>query len=242
VSELNIKQIIYRPTDIYQQMDNGQVYARYENSIVARAAKVVGTNKNIIKYLNVENKPHFFYIDNGYDRAHFAQAQTQPISQSDYIEMVYVGSLDSRFDIKLVMNLVEACENVRVNVYSPDNYVSPHERIVYHGTANYQELPALLASYHILLMPFNDIVSNHGRSPMKLFEYASTLRPIIMPYFMDDHGLSGVFKYRDLAQLQAIIATLDPLAEYQRDEGVLLNSSWEFKTKQLLDLSANSSV
>lgn len=237
VDHLNIKTLVYRPTDIYQKMDNGEVYARYEQQIVNKAEKVVGTNKNIIKYLNVDNQANFFYIDNGYDRAHFTQAQSQPIMPSEYIEIVYVGSLDSRFDLELVIQLVEQLDTVRVNVYSPDDKTSPHERIVYHGTADYQTLPSLLAQYHILLMPFNDIVSNHGRSPMKLFEYASTLRPIIMPSFMDGHGLAGVFQYRDFAELKTIVSQLDITQEYQRDDGILVNSSWEFKTKQLLALT-----
>jgi len=237
VGQLDIKTIIYRPTDIYQKMDNGSVYARYENEIVKKAYKVIGTNKNIIKYLNVENKPNFDYIDNGYDRAHFAQSKLVPLMKSDFIEIVYVGSLDSRFDLDLVVNLVNEFPHVKVNVYSPDDKTSPHERVIYHGTADYQKLPQLLAQHHVLLMPFNDIISNHGRSPMKLFEYSSTLRPIIMPSFMDGHGLSGVFQYQNFEDIKQIISTLDINVEYIRDDGVLVHSSWEFKAKQLLEMS-----
>jgi len=156
---------------------------------------------------------------------------------SDFTELGYVGSLDSRFDLDLITRLVEEFDNIKVNVYSPDNKVSPHDRIIYHGTANYQELPLLLAQFHILIMPFNDIISNHGRSPMKLFEYASTLRPIIMPSFMDNHGLSGVFQYQDYEQLKQLLLNIDINTNYHRDDGVLTQSSWEFKAKQLLDLS-----
>lgn len=182
--------LIYRPTDLYPDGVKHDLQMR----ILAAADGVVATSAEVLRSLGDVRVPSLV-IENGVDAKAFALAESGNRAPS----AVYVGALDSRFDWTQLMAWARQFSTVRFAVAGPLG-PTPHdvpENVELLGTVPYSELPVLLGSARVGLLPLSDDPLNRGRSPMKLYEYLSAGLSVVAretPVIGEDRA-SGIFTY-----------------------------------------------
>lgn len=187
---IDYKKLIYRPTDAYYHMAGNKVKF-YEESIIKKSDKIIGTSKNVIDvmttlYPDAMNNKDATFISNGYDHKKFlfSEHATENIRNGS----VYIGSLDYRFDFDILRKLASANVNDSFDIYGPiseeslpliESIKKENSNVKFMGSVSYEDVPDILSRYRIGMLLLNDSPSNEGRSPMKLWEYAATGLQII---------------------------------------------------------------
>ncbi|MDN4475426.1 glycosyltransferase [Demequina sp. SYSU T00192] len=161
--------VIYRSTDM-QTSPRG---ARLEQQVLSRADGVVWCSPVIAPdaHAGATGKPQLV-LENGVDDSFFGNNAV-----ARRTGFVYVGALDRRFDWHLVIALARRHPNTPFGLAGPVTS-PPRERlpgnITLLGPVPYDDVPRLLQSYSIGLLPLTDDPMNAARSPMKYFEYLAS--------------------------------------------------------------------
>ncbi|WP_432523767.1 glycosyltransferase [Kineococcus sp. SYSU DK006] len=160
------RRLVYRPTDQYP----GRLHGGAQGRLVSRADGVVATSEQVLRALpdRARQVPHVV-LPNGVDLAHMSRAASGATRSGG---VVYVGSMDDRFDHEWLAAVASLAPQVPFDLYGPQ----PPRRdrpanVRLCGALPYEDLPEVLTRYRVGLMPFRDVPENHGRSPMKMYEY-----------------------------------------------------------------------
>jgi glycosyltransferase involved in cell wall biosynthesis len=109
------------------------------------------------------------------------------------LKVGYVGHLYPGKGGELIVELAKALPSIVFHIFGGHREdidrlgnVSP-DNVVYHGFVPHSEVPAILSSLDLLLLPPSDKVAPHGgagdigsfMSPLKMFEYMAAGKPII---------------------------------------------------------------
>jgi teichuronic acid biosynthesis glycosyltransferase TuaH len=226
--------LVYRPTDLYET----GVKARFQRKAVRAADAVVATSAAVLNALPIPADVPAMSLPNGVELDRFAPAVDAPRED----RAVYVGALDDRFDWAAVRSMATAAPSWTFDVYGPGR--APAEplpgNVALRGTISYDEVPAVLGTARIGVLPLSDAPVNRGRSPMKLYEYLASGLAVITreTEVLVDRPQLGVFGYgsaRDAgeAMTSAIAAETPnrPGMEAAGEEG------WPGKARRLLDFA-----
>lgn len=211
--------VFYRPTDDYSAMEGGYVEMA-ELDILKNVSGVIVTHRD----LEIKFRTHYNYcgpikvVENGVDLNVFNRIAPEINERHKNIKLIYIGSLDQRFDVEILCFL-KSRDDVVFEIYSPDcNSLEQEGNVFYKGRVSFVDVPEVMATADILVLPFIDSKANRTRSPMKLYEYASTGLPILMPDFMSANDITGVYQYKYL-DFDSFNSALD-LAFESRKKGV----------------------
>jgi glycosyltransferase involved in cell wall biosynthesis len=174
--------LAYRATDLYGAMRGDGRIADAERLLCRAAHLLIATSEPIAAHLRALSQRQAVVIGNGVDGAHFATprdwpALLAPLPGERARRAVYVGAFDARFSREAVIAAARALPE-RIFVLAgpggePVAAAAKLPNLHATGAVPYAQLPALLQSCAVGLLPFADSDVNVGRSPMKLFEYAA---------------------------------------------------------------------
>lgn len=112
-------------------------------------------------------------------------------------KIIYIGTISSWFDFKLIDLLLKEYNNIELYLYGPTEVVIPmHNRIHYKGPIEHNLVYSVMAQANLLIMPF--IVNELIRSvnPVKLYEYISSGVPSLAPRYNESEKFEDyVFLY-----------------------------------------------
>ncbi|WP_366247710.1 glycosyltransferase [Terribacillus aidingensis] len=186
-SIINPKITIYRPTDLYTDMEDDEVIRKAEALIMNNADALIGTSEPVLNKIRLLNKkiPRQL-IENGVEFEHFNTYRPEP---KDYAHIkgpkaVYMGAIDKRLDMNAIFELARGIPELNLILIGPyeekDIRLIRYEKNIFlFGTREYRDLPGYLQAADIGLLPLSDHPSNQGRSPMKLYEYAASGIPVV---------------------------------------------------------------
>ncbi|MEX0161032.1 MULTISPECIES: glycosyltransferase [unclassified Microbacterium] len=225
--------VIYRPTDLYP---DGLKHA-LQRRILDEVDGVIATSDEVLRGLGTLRVPSRV-LENGAEVARFAPSAAEGTPRA--ARCVYVGALDSRFDWERVEAWARARPDVGFVIAGPDarppRPLPSNVDIV--GPVAYTEVPALLHTARVGLLPLSDSPLNAGRSPMKLYEYLAAGLAVVaretpgiraasdlgIEVYTDDSGADAALE-RALAQTSPNRAGADAASA----------ASWERKTDSLED-------
>lgn len=207
-----------------------------ELKILDQVSGVVGTSSKILE--NISPIHRKLLLNNGVDK----QFVDKDYNGLDRKNIIYVGAIDKRFDWEAVAIIAELLPEIEIDIFGTGpvpSHLAPNIR--YKGTIDYDTLPGIFRKYRFGLLPFNFTSTNHGRSPMKLWEYlasgliviASAVKEII------DINPPNTIIYRDLNELPELlnvntISSLDANLNMDRVSNVVLERElWEVKYSEL---------
>lgn len=222
--------LVYRPTDLYPD----GLKSRRQRTILAMADAVVATSAEVLDRLGRLDVPTLV-LENGVDAEAYVIADPIPTPRPDVC--VYVGALDSRFDWAQIDRWAHAHPAIRFEIAGP---VVPsttrRPNVVHRGPIRYEDLPDLLRSARVGLIPLSDDPLNAGRSPMKLNEYLAAGLTVVArttPLLRTDLD-AGIYTYAAPdgadAALAAALAHPSPNTA-GRDRA--FGASWTVKTDAL---------
>jgi glycosyltransferase involved in cell wall biosynthesis len=199
----------YRATDLYADFKKDPSIQDAERILTLEVDGVIGTSGPVLDWLrSLAPKSPSLLLENGVDYAHFNEPHDCPPEYSSITgpRAVYVGALDERFDFRAVHRLAEARRNLVVILIGPADNAVPESllslgNVHWLGPRNYNSIPAYLQHANVALLPLNNHPANRGRSPMKLYEYASAGLPVVSAATEEvvRRGESFVFTYEDAA-------------------------------------------
>ena len=184
---LRPRTLIYRATDLYQEMTADSWIAKAERSLATRADLMIGTSEPVTARLR-EFAPatRVLLMENGVEINHFQQHTTQPPEYVDHKKKraVYVGALDERLAFDVLLASAQALPDVDFIVIGPiegeaARKASKTKNLHLLGQRAYSVLPQYLQHATLALLPLSSHPANRGRSPMKLYEYAAGGLPVV---------------------------------------------------------------
>ena len=166
--------VIYRPTDIYL----GRSAQRLEQTWLGHVDGVAATSAPVLGHLDLAPDMPSTVIRNGAELSRFAEG-SNPWSERDGV--VYVGALDHRFDWDALVLTAKRCPDLKFTIAGPvASAPDVPANVTLVGPVPYQDVPAILSSHRVALMPFSNAPENRGRSPMKMYEcIASGLHVVV---------------------------------------------------------------
>ncbi|WP_447647991.1 glycosyltransferase [Microbacterium forte] len=223
--------VIYRPTDLYP----GGVKHALQRRILDQADGVIATSDEVLRGLGDLHVPSLI-LANGAESARFAPPRADAGPRG--ARCVYVGALDDRFDWGRIEGWALARPDVEFVIAGPDarppRALPANVEIV--GPVPYADVPSLLHTARVGLLPLSDSPLNAGRSPMKLYEYLAAGLAVLA---RETPGIGassdlGIEVYTDDGDADAALERALAHPSPNRSGGALASSaSWERKTDSL---------
>jgi O-antigen/teichoic acid export membrane protein/glycosyltransferase involved in cell wall biosynthesis len=161
--------------------------AETEAALMARAGLVLTTSRTLYE----DKKPlhrNVVELHHGVSRAFFLP----PPPDRPRRRLCYFGTVWRALDYAPIRALAEA--GFEIEMIGPVKEAPPPlpPSVVFRGLFPYDELPAMLADYDALLLPYVDDEYNRGVIPAKTFECLATGRPVLASPLPALKGLSKV--------------------------------------------------
>lgn len=157
--------IVYRPTDAHPR----EPLAGAERRLLRQVDGVVATSSVVLDSLSpLPDQLPTMVLENGVEFQRFARRGLAPGRDA-----VYVGAIDARFDWFAVIDMARAAPSITFRLAGPVRSQPPNlpTNIRLLGPVPYRDIPALLQSAAVGLLPLSTAAANAGRSPMKYYEY-----------------------------------------------------------------------
>lgn len=241
---LGCGRIVYRPTDVYAELRMDPSIVDAERALASIAHRFVATSEPVAQHLRSLGVGAVRVIENGVDLDHFVDGVDHDVSEHipQSPVAVYAGALDRRFGADVVA--VAAASNPDINflLIGPDNArcgerLSQYANVKLLGPVDFSLLPSYLRRCDVALLPLSNDRSNQGRSPMKLYEYASLGLPIVATATpeLERRRLAFVLASRSAEEFSANVRHAIQLKDHTTAciEAATANG-WKSKAEQLL--------
>lgn len=172
--------VVYRPTDVYSMIRNDPSIDAAEREVIARADAFIATSEPVAQHIRAMGASDVLVLENGVDLNHFTEGPDYDVEARlpPTPRAVYAGALDHRFGLDSLVAAAKMNPKVSFVVIGPakKNIAAELEglpNVTLLGAIDYEYLPSYLRRCQLALLPLSNDPSNQGRSPMKIFEYAS---------------------------------------------------------------------
>ena len=150
---------------------------------LARAERVFAVSRGLREQIAAK-RPDAVYLANGVDAAAFARARGCPPGAAERPAAVYVGALARWFDFALLAEVARGNPGWDFRLYGEAldgawerSGAAELENVRFFGARANAEVPRLLASANVAIIPFRVSPETAFVSPIKLYEYFAAGRP-----------------------------------------------------------------
>lgn len=190
---------------VYDCMDELSAFAHADPALIAleqrllESADVVFTGGRSLYEAKKGRNPNTHAFPSAVDRAHFAAARTLRARKGEDRVAGYYGVIDERLDLDLIARLADELPDWRIEMVGPVVKIDPADlpqraNIAWLGPRDYAQLPSVLATWNVALMPFALNEATRFISPTKTPEYLAGGRPVVSTAIADvvaDWGACG---------------------------------------------------
>lgn len=224
-----------------------------EDKLVKESDLVICTSKALYNNKKSQN-PNTYFVPNAADIDHCSQALDPVLPVHNKIKDMqkpiigYLGTLERRMDYNLVLEVVKVNPEktfvlagpVWDNSVPPELFKVPNVHII--GPIPYNELPQLIKGFDVAIIPFKKDEVSATIFPLKLFEYLSAGKPVVITSFNPDlkDYTNGTVTYADGAEeftvaLNEAIANNSAEKVAERTALAKLNT-WTKRTSEIADI------
>ena len=220
-----------------------------------RRADVVFTAGQSLYEARKGQHPNIHAVPSAVDVAHFAAARQHGPDPPDqkpipHPRLGFVGALDERLDIPLLLGLTDARPDWQLVMIGPvvtidGRHLPRRPNIHYLGAKAYAELPHYIGGWDVALLPFARNEATRFISPTSTAAYLAAGRPVVSTSIRDvvsPYGERGLVYIADTVteMVRACNAALREPAEFRRTraDAFLSGMSWDrtwSRTAALLD-------
>ena len=173
---------------------------QYESLVKQADEVIVSSDANYQVFSKLNPRCHKF--ENAVDRIFLAQASDLP-SRTKHARprLGYVGWISERTDANLLLHLAKERPDYDLILAGPVGESADISELVslpnvsWCGPVLYRDVPAFLASVDVCLIPHRDTPYSKSMSPLKLFQYLGSGRPIVST------RVAGIERWRHLVQV-----------------------------------------
>jgi len=216
-------------------------------SYFAEMADLVITSSQLNYDIFKHENENCLLIENGVSPDFLALPTNLPFkAKNSRPRLGYVGFISQRTDVELMNFIAHNCQDCDLIIAGPDEggllftcNILDKENVHYLGSVAQSEVPELLQSFDICLIPHKDTEYSKSMSPLKLYQYLASGRPIVSTC------VAGTDKFSELISLassyQSFVTSIDDTlkndsiekSQYRIDAAK--NESWESKIDLMLD-------
>ncbi|MEO1713356.1 MAG: glycosyltransferase [Bacteroidota bacterium] len=172
-----------------------KAYAQKVDGIICSSAALQETKRAL--------NPNCMVVNNGVEASFIDRlAACDPLAANRAQKVIgYVGSIDSRIDLELILPVIEAFANYtfrfvgRINSSEVESALKKCHNVELLGPKPLDELPEHLASFDVGIIPFKVDDFTAGIYPMKMNEYLAAGLPVVSTNFGD------MSSFQELARL-----------------------------------------
>ncbi len=186
--------------------------------------------------------PNSFVVKNGVDFDVFHSAAKQTVSKNKRKKVGYIGSLDRRFDIDTLEYAVKQLPDYDFHITGNLRNMKIKERLEKYTNVGFytavkpNEVPALLATYDVGIIPYIANELNKNIYPLKINEYLAVGAPVVMTAFADLPDFDGIISVAK--DEQAFVQLLQKEVENDTKDKIInriefaSNNSWDSKADE----------
>jgi len=214
-----------------------------EQTILSRANRVFVSSeylKTIIQTRCSNNSNNIELVRNGYN-ASWQLNEINKSNQKSQISLAYFGTVGRWFDTELLLESLNSFPELQYHLYGPverGTILPTHERIIYHGVVEHNEIPLFADKHDGLIMPFKicDVVKSVD--PVKLYEYIALRKPVIaVSYSEVEHFLPFVNLYQNIGEYNNIVRLLAAgeisISSESEINEFLSKNTWQSRVEQI---------
>lgn len=129
---------------------------------------------------------------------------------SKAIKLTYIGTVSEWIDFDLLINLLEAFEDLEICIFGPCDFTPiQHERLFFFGPIEHRFIFTVMEKSDALIMPFKLCELIESVNPVKLYEYIYSLKPCISISYSETKKFEDfVYLYENKDDLLRIIEEL----------------------------------
>ncbi len=188
LKKLDEKASIYYCYDGVESGFFGKRIYDYENEFSEKVDGIITTSE----HLNIEKKKlnaNSYVVKNGVDFKVFQPFAKTNVYTGARKKVGYIGSLDGRFDIDTVENAISKLDHFDFE-FTGDlmnaavkKRLEKYENVTFFPPINQNEVPKLLATYDVGIIPYLVNEVNKNIYPLKINEYLAVGVPLVMNAF-----------------------------------------------------------
>ncbi len=242
------KQVVYYCVDDFAEWPGHEreLILQMEAQLVEKSDLFIATSEKLYQKLCKQGKPTFL-LPHGVDLKAFMQTspdqEHKDLAPIPHPRIGYVGLLDARLDWELLKLLLEGLPEISlVCVGHAEVDLSPLQRYpnFYHlPPVPYAQVPLILKSLDILILPYLVNAFTENINPLKLKEYLASGRKIM------GTPLPEIKKYSDFVTLahkpedwinkiKTLLNQSPP--DFERRLTLLSQEDWSFKAQKFLEM------
>lgn len=182
-----------------------------------------------------------FVVKNGVDFEVFRAAAKKELHNNKRKVVGYIGSLDRRFDIDTLEHAVVKLPDYDFHITGNLRNLKIKERLDKYSNVSFfppvkpNEVPALLATYDVGIIPYIANELNKNIYPLKINEYLAVGVPVVMTAFADLPDFDGIISVANSKELFTEML----LNEVENDKNEKISERIEFASQNSWDSKAN---
>lgn len=243
--KLNEKTHIYYCYDGVESGFFGKRIFDFENKFSKKADAIITTSD----FLNTEKlkfNPNSFVVKNGVDFPVFERYAKKEIFNRDRKKVGFIGSLDPRFDIETVEFAVKELPNFDFEFTGDMRNellkarLSKFPNIKFFNPIKPNDVPELLATYDVGIIPYivNDV--NKNIYPLKINEFLAVGVPVVMTPFADLPDFDGIVSVsenkNDFIKKLKQETEFDNLQKINNRINFASSNSWDARTESFSNI------
>ncbi len=234
-----------------------RVITALETDLLKRADIVFANSRLIYRHKQKLN-PNTCHLPSGADVEHFAGAANSSaeipaeIAQLPHPILAYVGNIDERIDMSLLNQLAQARPHWTLLLIGQAHAQAPGwralqsmENVIWLGKRSFETLPNLLRGVDLCLLPYVQGEQTRYRSPLKLYEYLATGKPVVatpQPEVDEFAGLINIASPAEFVETAAIALQTDTPHKQQQRLAVARQHSWDKRVETINHVLAKHGV
>jgi len=240
LKKLGEKASIYYCYDGVESGFFGKRIFDFENKFSTKVDGIITTSE----YLNAEKKKlnaNSFVVKNGVDFRVFLPFAKKKVFTNSRKKVGYIGSLDGRFDIETVENAIAKLGNFDfeftgdlMNVKVKQR-LEKYENVKFFPPIKQNNVPKLLATYDVGIIPYLVNEVNKNIYPLKINEYLAVGVPLVMNAFAvlpEFEGIVSIAKNKEDFIAKLLEETQTDTAEKIMDRiNFAKSNSWDARTE-----------
>lgn len=224
-----------------------------ELELVTKSDLVICTSRQLCNEKLMQN-PNTYFIPNAADISRNIKAALEDHPVDEYVSIIkkpivgYIGAIERRFNYQLLKQVVDQNKDksfVFVGTVSKDfvpNWFFETENIHIRGRVPFSEIPGIIKSFDITIIPFKQDPVSATIFPLKLFEYMGAGKAVVATNFNPDLGefTEGLVSFCEDAdhfstELNRLLLH-DSEDLRKRRIAVAKENTWEKRGQQIIDL------
>ncbi len=217
-----------------------------ERELLDRCDAVLATSQNLLDTRR-PRRGEATLLPHGVDLEHLATAcepstPTLPGVRRGKPVLGYLGLVDARLDVELVMSVARARPDWDVVFVGPtDTAPDPRLRgdnVRFVGAVPYARLPEAMASFDVALLPYVRSELTRSINPLKLREYLASGRPIVATSLPEVARYAPEVRLADTAEATIVAvagALAGPSDRRAARAALLAGETWDDRARTFLD-------